>query len=413
MPASEENKEAAPKVSASEENKEAAPKRRKISFHDYFRDGHVLVVDDMQNMRRTIKSILKNLGIEEEKILQAKDGEVAMKMLEGEDEIIFVLLDWNMPRLSGIEVLIKMKEDEKLRDIPVLMVTAEVNEQQIVQSVEYEVKNYIIKPFVAKTLQEKMMNVINPPEYLQLIKEGENLLGQGEYDKALAIFESVLKTKPKSAGIRILMGRVYEKKNEIGKACEICEEAVKKNPMYLRAHNTLAEFLIKKGNKTKALLSLEAAAKISPLNPQRHMKIGDLYVETEGNYEKAKEAFKKAMRQNPDMIKEVAEVYLKNNKAEEAEMLFRSALKQKMNIHLYNRLGIALRHQKKWKEAILEYQNALQVEPENEVVFYNMGMAYLDGHKEEEAIRSFKKALEIKPDFPEPQQMLQKYQKAA
>lgn len=383
--------------------------KRKISFHDYFRNGSVLIVDDMANMRRTIKNILRHLGIDEEQVLQANDGDVALKMLHDEKQhIIFVLLDWNMPRVSGITVLKEMKEDEKLRNIPVLMITAENNESQILEAVEYEVKNYLIKPFVSKTLLEKMMNVINPPEYLQWIHEGEELMNKGEYDKALAILKGVLKTKPDSASVRILMGKVYEGKKDYEKAQQLYEEAAGKNPQYLKAHNTLAALLLKTGKKQEALHSLEKAAKISPINPDRQIAIGNLALESEGDVEKAQRAFEAVIRQSPERANDIAEIYLKNGKAEEAEMFFRNALSRKVSIHLYNRLGIALRQQEKWKEAIVEYTRALEIEPQNDILFYNMGMAYLEGNKKEDAIQRFKKALEHNPGFADPKKMLEK-----
>lgn len=383
--------------------------KRKTSFHDYFRDGSVLVVDDMANMRRTIKNILRNMGIEENQVLQANDGDTALKMLQDEKQhIIFVLLDWNMPRVSGIKVLKEMKKDEKLRNIPVLMITAENNESQIVEAVEYEVKNYLIKPFVSQTLLEKMMNVINPPEYLQWIHEGEELMNKGEYDKALTILKGVLKTKPDSAGVRILMGKVHEDKKDYERAQQLYEEAVEKNPQYLRAHNTLAALLLKTGKKQEALHSLEKAAKISPINPDRQIAIGNLALESEGDIKKAQRAFEAAIRQSPERANDIAEIYLKNGKAEEAEMFFRNALSRKVSIHLYNRLGIALRHQKKWKDAIVEYTRALEIEPRNDILFYDMGMAYLEGNKKEDAIQRFKKALEINPGFADPKKMLEK-----
>lgn len=383
--------------------------KRKISFNDYFRDGSILVVDDMANMRRTIKNILRNLGIEEDQVLMADDGDTALKMLQDEKQhIIFVLLDWNMPRVSGIEVLETMKKDEKLRNIPALMITAENNESQIVEAVEYEVKNYLIKPFVARTLVEKMMNVINPPEYLQWIQDGEELIKKGEYDKALTILQGVLKNKPDSASVRILMGKVHEEKKDYERAQQLYEGAVEKNPQYLRAHNTLAALLLKTGKKKEALHSLEKAAKISPLNPDRQIKIGNLILESGGDMEKAQQAFEVAIKQRPERANDIAEIYLKNGKAEEAEMFFRNALERKVSIHLYNRLGIALRQQEKWKDAIVEYSRALEIEPQNDILFYNMGMAYLEGNKKEDAIQRFKKALEINPGFADPKKMLQK-----
>ena len=143
------------------------------------------------------------------------------------------------------------------------------------------------------------------------------------------------------------MGRAYEEKKENEKAYQLYKEAVEKNPEYLRAHNTVADFLLKTGNMKEALLSLEKAAEISPNNANRQVKIGKLALEEDGDPEKAQRVFKMAMKQNPQMAEEIAEVYLKNGKAEEAEMLFRTSLAQKENVHVYNRLGIDLRRQKK------------------------------------------------------------------
>lgn len=387
---------------------------KRLSLAEYFKKGNILVVDDMANMRRTIKNILRSLGIEENKVLQANDGDTALKILRNEkQEVIFVLLDWNMPNLPGLEVLRQMQEDEKLRNVPVLMITAENHEGQIAQAVEFEIKNYLIKPFLAETLKEKMLNIINPPEYQLLIKEGETLVNEGKYDEALASLQDLLKTKPESASIRILMGKAHEGKEEYEKAREFYEEALQKNHLYLRAHDTFAQFLIKTGDKEKALHSLEDAVKISPLNANRHISIGDIYLGNAGNTEKAEQAFAEAMKLRPDMAKEVAEVYLKNGMAVEAEKLFRAALKRRVNIHLYNRLGIALRQQKKWNEAVIEYAKALQVEPNNDTIYYNMGLAYLEGNKKKDAIERFKKAIQINPKFEDPKRMLEKLQASA
>ena len=89
-------------------------------------------------------------------------------------------------------------------------------------------------------------------------------------------------------------------------------------------------------------------------------------------------------------------------------MFFRTSLAQKENVHVYNRLGIALRRQKKWKKAIEEYMKALKVERKNETIFYNIGTAYLEGNKKKDAVEYFKKALAIDPNFEEAKKILQK-----
>lgn len=389
------------------------------SLAEYLKKGNILIVDDMPNMRRSIKNMLTSMGIRNKQIIQANDGDVALEILRSKEQtIMFVLLDWNMPRVHGIEVLRQMKQDQQLKKIPVLMITVENYEDQITQAIDFKVKNYMLKPFIAHTLREKMLNIINPPEYFQLVKEGEKRIIQGKLDEAIVILGDVLKIKPDSASIRILMGNAYEEKMEYEKAHKLYKEAIEKNPQYLRAHDALSKFLLKTGKNEEALSSLEVAVKISPLNADRQVLRGSLALETWGDMEKAQKAFTIAMKQRPEMAGEIAEVYLKNGCHKKAEEFFRTSLIKKKDANIYNRLGIALRKQKKWKKAIEEYKKAINIESDNETIFYNMAMAYLEGDileggKKKEAIQCLKKAAEVNPNFKDAKKMLQELQSAA
>ena len=113
----------------------------------------ILVVDDFATMRRIIKNILKELGYQN--IDEADDGGAALAKLKLE-KFDFVITDWNMPSVSGLELLKSIRADPKLKDMPVLMVTAEALKENIVQAVKEGVNNYIVKPFTADTLKEKI-----------------------------------------------------------------------------------------------------------------------------------------------------------------------------------------------------------------------------------------------------------------
>ncbi|MDP6625919.1 MAG: tetratricopeptide repeat protein, partial [Nitrospinota bacterium] len=261
------------------------------------------------------------------------------------------------------------------------------------------------------TLEEKIINIINPPSYIKLIKKGEEFFKQGEYEKALTIFQDVLKTKPESSGIRLLIGRVHESLKNDEKALQFYNEAVDKNPQFLRAHKTLAKFYMNKGDKKSALKSFENAVKISPTNANRQLMIGKIALEVDKDKHKAEKAFEAAAKQAPELTKEIAEVYLSNGCPQKAENFFRDSLANEESVPLYNRLGIALRKQGKWGKAIEEYQKALKVEPNNETVFFNMGMAYIDGNKidcdkKQDALKCLKMALKIRPDFKEAKEKL-------
>jgi two-component system chemotaxis response regulator CheY len=113
----------------------------------------VLVVDDFSTMRRIIKNLLRDLGFTN--ISEADDGNTALPMLKAGD-FDFVVTDWNMPVMQGIDLLKAIRADEKLSHIPVLMVTAEAKKDQIVMAAQAGVNGYIVKPFTAATLSAKL-----------------------------------------------------------------------------------------------------------------------------------------------------------------------------------------------------------------------------------------------------------------
>ncbi|MFT5755320.1 MAG: two-component system chemotaxis response regulator CheY [Alteromonadaceae bacterium] len=113
----------------------------------------VLVVDDFSTMRRIVKNLLRDLGFTN--ISEADDGSTALPMLQGGD-FEFVVTDWNMPGMQGIDLLKAIRADASLAHIPVLMVTAEAKKEQIVMAAQAGVNGYIVKPFTAATLKTKL-----------------------------------------------------------------------------------------------------------------------------------------------------------------------------------------------------------------------------------------------------------------
>ena len=113
----------------------------------------ILVVDDFSTMRRIIKNLLKDLGFTN--IQEADDGNTALPMLQ-QGDFDFVVTDWNMPGMQGIDLLRAIRADDKLKHLPVLMVTAEAKKEQIVAAAQAGVNGYVVKPFTAGTLKEKL-----------------------------------------------------------------------------------------------------------------------------------------------------------------------------------------------------------------------------------------------------------------
>lgn len=119
----------------------------------YDKSMRVLVVDDFSTMRKIVKNIMRQLGFTN--IVEADDGSTAWEVLN-KDNIDFIVSDWNMPIMSGIELLRKVRASEEYADIPFLMVTAEAQQENIIEAVQAKVSNYIVKPFTPETLGQKI-----------------------------------------------------------------------------------------------------------------------------------------------------------------------------------------------------------------------------------------------------------------
>ena len=118
----------------------------------------VLIVDDFSTMRRIIKNLLRDLGFTN--TFEADDGHTALPMLKSGD-FEFVVTDWNMPIMQGIDLLKEIRKDPQLKHLPVLMVTAEAKREQIIEAAQAGVNGYIVKPFTAGTLKEKLDKVFD------------------------------------------------------------------------------------------------------------------------------------------------------------------------------------------------------------------------------------------------------------
>ncbi len=114
---------------------------------------NILVVDDFSTMRRIIKGLLQDLGFSN--ITEADDGLTALPLLKS-GNFDLLITDWNMPGMQGVELLRQVRADEKLKKLPVLMLTAEAKREQIVEAAQAGVSGYVIKPFTAATLKEKI-----------------------------------------------------------------------------------------------------------------------------------------------------------------------------------------------------------------------------------------------------------------
>jgi len=136
-------------------DEDAVTKRGKAMGSD--KNMKILIVDDFATMRKVIKNLLRQIGYQD--VIEAEDGVHALKELKSQ-KIDFVISDWNMPNMTGIELLRAVRADSELSSLPFLMVTAESLKENVVEAVKAGVSNYIVKPFTAEVLNEKIKKII-------------------------------------------------------------------------------------------------------------------------------------------------------------------------------------------------------------------------------------------------------------
>lgn len=117
----------------------------------------ILIVDDFATMRRILKNILKQLGFKN--LVEADDGTTAWDVLESQS-VDLIISDWNMPKMTGLELLKKVRGSTQYKKAPFLMVTAEAQKQNVIEAVQAGVSNYVVKPFTAEAISDKLKKIL-------------------------------------------------------------------------------------------------------------------------------------------------------------------------------------------------------------------------------------------------------------
>jgi len=116
----------------------------------------ILIVDDFATMRRIMKNILKQIGFTN--IIEADDGTTALAELQ-KTSVDLIISDWNMPKMTGLDLLKAVRSNDSLKDLPFLMVTAEAQKQNVIDAVQAGVSNYVVKPFTAEAISDKLKKI--------------------------------------------------------------------------------------------------------------------------------------------------------------------------------------------------------------------------------------------------------------
>ena len=240
---------------------------------------NVLVVDDMPGIRRMLRQMLLLIGVGG-RIAEANDGGEAWEVLK-DFPYDTVICDINMPRMGGLDLLRSMRANPRYETTPFLMITGEVSEDIVAVAAESEVDSYLLKPFQAKSLEDRLSAILkkklHPSGGEALFLQAQKLKLAGQPDQALSLLEKL--TKPpykKQAKTLNLLGECLKAVGDHDSAAECFSEAVEINPKYIKTYHNLATLLESDGRLDEACQYLEQAQNLSPLNTERLFHLGQL-----------------------------------------------------------------------------------------------------------------------------------------
>lgn len=298
-----------------------------------------------------------------------------------------------------------------LPDLRIIVLVSETKRENIAYFYEIGVNNVISKPASMNNIIEKLAFTIKPQgklsEYMSI---GKRFLAAGQHKKAIEVSDKILEIKPDSPAGLMLRGDVYLELDDREKAIEAYKRAHESSKLYLEPLKRLAN-AYKGYDDDKYLEFMKRLDRLSPLNSERKTDIGKVHVQRNELDDAEKyfdEAIETVTREAMGMVSAVAEsisAAVGQDSPKMAEKYLTKVIEakgrdlNKDDITLFNKLGIAMRGQGKWREAVDNYKHALQISPEDEGLHYNLAMAYFDGGEKREAAKCLERALKHNPEF--------------
>ena len=348
-------------------------------------NGHILVVSDDQAFCTQLRlTLAKEMGLTAQSIFTAlTDPRMMLRELRDilarhPSPLIFIERSIGGRDLSFLVSQIK----QAFTTLKIIVLTSDVQRDRLMLLHEVGADNFIAKPVSANTLIEKMAFTLKPQSKLgQIIDMAKKLLAMKKYDMALTACQKVLSLKPGSAAAFLVMGDVFRATQQYDKARLSYESAAKSADLYLAPLQRLAEMYEEIGDTPQQVRYLEKLDTLSPLNVNRKVSLGEAHF-ANGDLEKAEAFFEKAVvqmnREAADglsaLSSRIAGIY-GERAPEMAEKFLRSSLEAKgkrlsrSDLSLFNQLGISLRRQGRWQDAINEYKRAIKIAPDDSTLY--------------------------------------------
>jgi len=392
-----------------------AEKKYDSILYDFFekKGGAAVLISEDYAFKKVLSStIFKIIGTKRDCFWGFEETQTGLKKIQecqkNKIECV-VFIERLMEGRPSTDTIITLKR--LLPDLRIIVLVGETKRENIAYFYEIGVNNVIAKPASMNNIIEKMAFTLKPQgklsEYMNI---GKKFLAAGKFKEALEVSEKILVIKPDSPAGLMLRGDVYLQGGKLDLAIKSYLIAHEGSRLYLEPLKKLANAYDGVDDE-KHLEYLKRLDRLSPLNAERKTSIGKVHVKRK-EMERAEKYFDQAIetatKEAMSMVGNVAERITEAVGQASPRMAekylskvldAKGAYLGKEDISLFNKLGIALRGQGKWREAIENYTRALTVSPDDEGLYYNMGMAYFDGGEKSMTAKCFDNALEKNPDF--------------
>ena len=317
----------------------------------------ILVVDDMKSMRLTIRKMLQNLKIGKT-LRVAKNGKEGLEILHNTN-CDLAIIDWNMPVMNGIKMLEKIREDKVLRDLPVIMVTAEAERDIVSNVAETEIDAYLLKPLTLAALDTKIKAVVeranSPDPATRHRLKSRELEEIGDYDAAIQQIRIALVHKPAASRLLRQLGLLHFKikKAGIAEKCLLKAASVNKQDTITRVH--LADYYIKKNELEKAGAYYLEILSLSTKYEDNALDLAEKLL-AKGSRQLSLEIFSKVIRRSKKQ-NTVREIVIKrclaNNEIEYPQTLLEQSIKENpSNYDMIYKAGLVHREAGDWEKAL-------------------------------------------------------------
>jgi len=367
-----------------------------------------LVVDDQRLMISIIKRALKSAGY---KTIIAKSGKEALKVIK-KYHVGFIISDWHMPNMTGIELLSIVRNDPDNCDIPFLMLTAETSEGPIKYAIEEGVDDYIIKPFSGSQLIDRITKIQNnkisaPDSITKKIRKIKKLMLNEKFNEAVAIAEETLKND-EDLKVLLILSECYFLQGNYENARKQIQTILETNPNNGKALHLLGKIFIAEKKYEEGIEYLKQSSEENPLNFPRRIEVGDAYLKI-GLKNEAAEIFESLENQNiTDLdLAKIGASYLSTGDIKNAgEYLDKTVDPIPETISVFNSYAIELRKMGEFEEALEQYKKCIEIEPESHILRYNLGRAYFEANNFEAAQKELETSIKKEPTFENAEKLL-------